>query len=123
MKKRTHRLALFGLCLAASAAMAADDPAARAAAPVTPAASAAQAAADAAAQVAANPIPARDDNAGTVILNADGSSLAVADDSFLSVNVARLGPDGKLIIGCVHSREEYDAFFLANPTQTGPEVR
>lgn len=122
MKKRTTRLALLGLCLAASAASAADDPAARATAPASPV-PAAQAAADAAAQVAANPIPARDDNAGTVILNADGSSLAVADDSFLSVNVARLGPDGKLIIGCVHSREEYDAFFLADPTETGPEVR
>lgn len=123
MKTRTHRLAMLGMCLAASAAMAADEPAARSAAPVNPPVPAAQAAADAAAQVAANPIPARDDNAGTVILNADGSSLAVADDSFLSVNVARLGPDGKLIIGCVHSREEYDAFFLADPTQTGPEVR
>jgi hypothetical protein len=120
MKKQTYRLAVLGLCLAASAAMAADDPAAR---PVAPVAAAAQAATDAAAQVAANPIPVRDDNAAVVILNADGSSLAMADDSFLSVNVARLGPDGKLILGCVHSREEYDAFFLADPTQTGPEVR
>lgn len=125
MMKRTHRAALLGLCLAASAALAADDPAARAAAPAPAPAvvPAAQAAADAAAQVAADPIPLRDDSAAIAILNADGSSLAVPDAGFLSTSVARLGPDGKLIIGCVNSREEYEAFFLADPLPTGPEVR
>jgi hypothetical protein len=125
MKKRTQTVALLGLCLMASLAVAADDPSARtaAAAPAVSAAPMAQAAADVAAQVAANPLPVRDDNAVVVTLNADGSSLAVPDASFMSTSVARLGPDGKLIIGCVNSREEYDAFFLADPLPAGPEVR
>ncbi len=120
MTKRTCSIALLGLCLAASAATAADDPAARAAAPAAPAAARA---ADAAAQVAANPIPVRDDNAAVVIVNADGSSIAVPDASIQQMSVVRLGPDGTLIIGCVNSREEYNAFFLAETQPTGPEVR
>jgi len=141
MMMRTRRLALLGLGFVASVALAADKPAARPAAPVSPAVTAAPAnqaaptataaatdaaaglAADAQAQVAANPIPVRDDNAAAVTVNADGSITAVADASLMETSVARLGPDGEIIIGCVNSRQEYDAFFVADPTPTGPEVR
>ncbi len=126
MLKQTLGAALTGLCLVVSVATADDTPLARGAAPAAPVATAvqaAQAAADIAVQLAANPIPSRVDDAADVILNADGSSLAVAGPDMLSMNVARLGPDGKLILGCVHSREEYDAFFLAEPQPSGLEVR
>lgn len=125
MFMKTLGAALVGLGLVASAAMAADDPAARPAAPAPApaAAAAAQAVADINTQLAANPIPVRDDSAAGVIVAADGSSMVIADPSLQATNVARIGPDGKLIIGCVHSREEYEAFFLADPQPAGLEVR
>lgn len=70
-----------------------------------------------------HPIALRDDAALRIIEHADGSRSAVLDPSFLSTSVARIGPDGQVIIGCVQSREEYDAFFAAEALPDGAEVR
>lgn len=80
-------------------------------------------AADLAAMKAAGPIAVRDDDALAVTVQPDGTRSAVLDDSFLSTTVVRVGPDGKLIFGCVTSRPEYDAFFAEKAAPSTPEVR
>lgn len=70
-----------------------------------------------------HPIALRDDAALLVVTNPDGSQTALLDDSFLSTSVARIDADGKVVIGCVHTREEYDAFFAAEAQPAGAEVR
>ncbi|MBK8167169.1 MAG: hypothetical protein IPK64_14610 [bacterium] len=83
----------------------------------------ATATAEAAPDVHDHPIALRDDAALRIIEHADGSSSAVLDESFLSTSVAKMGPDGKVIIGCVQSREAFDAFFAAEALPDGQEVR
>lgn len=120
-------LAAPGLCLALAAGVAvAAEPSTQAPAPATNAAAAAPARADAEANAPApleHPIALRDDAAVQVVVNADGSASALLDDSFLSTSVAKIGPDGEVIIGCVHTRAEYDAFFAAEALPAGAEVR
>ncbi|NTV04557.1 hypothetical protein HGA89_06590 [bacterium] len=48
---------------------------------------------------------------------------AELDASFRSMSVAKIGPDGLVITGCVSSREEFDAFFAAGTVADGSEVR
>lgn len=113
----------LAFALHAGAASAADpgagnDPAAAPAAPAAAATNAGVAPHD-----HDHPIALRDDAALRIIVHADGSSSAVLDESFLSTSVARIGPDGEVIIGCVQSREEYDAFFAAEALPDGAEVR
>lgn len=79
--------------------------------------------ADLAAAAAAHPLPLRTDSDAAVVLHADGMRSLILDDSFLSTSVAKIGPDGQLITGCVATREEYDAFFAATPTVADGEVR
>lgn len=121
MRNRPRLLVPAALALGLAAAQA---PAAPVADPAAPAA-AAPAAPTAAAPAPAHdhPIALRDDAAAQVIVNADGSRTAVLDDSFLSTSVARIDADGKVVIGCVHTREEYDAFFAAEALPDGLEVR
>lgn len=70
-----------------------------------------------------HPIALRDEAAVQIIEHADGTRSAVLDASFLSTSVAKIGPDGEVIIGCVQSRAEYDAFFAAEALPDGAEVR
>lgn len=112
----------LALALYAGAASAADpgagtDPAA---VPAAPAANAGAAPHD---HGHVHPIALRDDAALRIIEHADGSSSAVLDESFLSTSVAKIGPDGEVIIGCVQSRQEYDAFLAAEALPDGAEVR
>jgi hypothetical protein len=72
---------------------------------------------------ATHPIPLRVDADLSIIVHADGMKSLILDDSFLSTSVARIGPDGSLITGCVTTREEYDAFFAATPAIAEEEVR
>ena len=120
--RRGLPLAAMGLCLAASGALAADPEPAQAPAATASAATTATAAAPAPAPHD-HPIALRDEAALPIIEHADGSRSVVLDASFLSTSVARIGPDGKVIIGCVQSREEYDAFFAAEALPDGAEVR
>ena len=126
MSKRARISALPGLCLIASAvaAMAAEPAPTTVAEPVTGALLGATAE-DLARITAANPIPARDDAAVSVTVQPDGTRSAILDDSFLATSVVRIGPDGKPIVGCVTSREEYEAFFAADaaPAVPAAEVR
>jgi surfactin synthase thioesterase subunit len=111
----------FALC---AGAVSAAEPAAgtdRAATPATPAAAAAAAAPHDHAHD--HPIALRDEAALPIIEHADGTRSAVLDASFLSTSVAKIGPDGEVIIGCVQSRAEYDAFFAAEALPDGAEVR
>lgn len=78
---------------------------------------------DLARAAAAHPLPMRNDADLPVILHADGTKSLVLDDSFLSTSVAKIGPDGLLVTGCVATREEYDAFFAATPAVAEGEVR
>lgn len=109
-------LAALGLSLAAGTALAADPEPAEAQSAAAPAAEAAPAPHE-------HPIALRDEAALQVVEHPDGSRSAVLDASFLSTSVARIGPDGEVIIGCVQSREEYDAFFAAEALPDGAEVR
>lgn len=111
--------AALALGLAAAPALAAPAADPTPAAPAAPAAAAAQAPAPA----HDHPIALRIDDAVPFVVNADGSRTAVLDDSFLSTSVARIDADGKVVIGCVHTREEYDAFFAAEALPDGAEVR
>lgn len=116
---RSAALAITSAALAAGAAFAAEP--APAPAP-TAAATSAGAAAPAPAAVD-HPIALRDDTALTIVTLPDGARTAVLDASFMSTSVAKVGPDGKVIVGCVNSREEYDAFFAAEALPDGAEVR
>lgn len=127
MRNRTRPAILaapaLALALNAGAVSAAEpgaggDPAAAPTAPV-----AAATTAGAAPHAHDHPIILRDDAALRIIEHADGSSSAVLDESFLSTSVVKIGPDGEVIIGCVQSREEYDAFFAAEALPDGAEVR
>lgn len=112
---------LPGLCLAlgAGCVLAAEpNPA-----PQPAVAPAAAAATGATAPAPAHPIALRDDAAIVVTEHPDGSRSAVLDDSFLSTSVARIDAEGRIVIGCVSTREEYDAFFAAEALPDGPEVR
>lgn len=121
MTHLTRFLAAPGLCLALTAGVAtAAEPPAGAAEVAAPAAAVPAAPAPAAQD---HPIALRDDAAVQVVVNADGSASALLDDSFLSTSVAKIGPDGEVIIGCVHTRAEYDAFFAAEALPDGAEVR
>ena len=140
MQTRPRFHGLLGLSLALCAGAALAEPSPKEAvdpAPVTVPAAAGQVplndtandaaleatAADLAAMKAAAPIAVRDDGALAVTVQADGTQSAVLDDSFLSTTVARVGPDGRLIFGCVTSRPEYDAFFAEKAAPSTPEVR
>lgn len=107
--------ALYAGVVSAAEPGAVSDPAA---APATEAATA-----GAAPHAHDHPIALRDESALRIIEHADGSRSAVLDESFLSTSVAKIGPDGQVIIGCVQSREEYDAFFAAEALPDGAEVR
>ncbi len=72
---------------------------------------------------ATHPIPLRTDADIAIIVHADGMTSLILDDSFLSTSVAKIGPDGQLITGCVATRDEYDAFFAATPAVADGEVR
>ena len=41
----------------------------------------------------------------------------------MSMAVAKIGPDGEVIIGCVQTREEYEAFIATEALPDGAEVR
>lgn len=90
-----------------------------------PAAAAEAATANAAAAPDAHdhPMAARDEAALRFVEQADGTVSAVLDASFLSTAVAKIGPDGEVVIGCVQSRQEYEAFFAAEALPDGAEVR
>lgn len=140
MPKQPRFRSLLGLCLVLCAAAAMADPAPK----DTPAPAAAQpqaasglvavtdpatgalieaTAADLAAMAAADPLPVRDDAALNVSIQTDGTRSAVLDDSYLSTTVVRVGPDGKLIFGCVGSQQEYEAFFAEKAAPATLEVR
>lgn len=144
MSTRSAFKAVLGLCIAVGATFAAASPApttepapAATATPATaPGTAGLQAFTDPAtgvlreatsedlAQAAAtHPIPLRTDADISIIVHADGMKSLILDGSFLSTSVARIGPDGRLITGCVTTREEYDAFFAATPTIAEGEVR
>lgn len=70
-----------------------------------------------------HPFPLREATDAAVAEHADGMKSAVLDASFRSMSVAKIGPDGLVITGCVSSREEFDAFFAAGTVADGSEVR
>lgn len=111
MSKRILFTALLGLGLAAGAATATEPAPAPAATPE-----------DLAKTTAANPIPARDDEAVIVTVQPDGVRSIVLDESFLATSVVRIGPDGTPIIGCVTTREEFEAFFAVDAAAAVPAV-
>ncbi len=78
---------------------------------------------DLAKAAAAHPIPLRNEADLHLIQHADGMKSVVLDGSFMSTSVARIDADGRLITGCVATREEYDAFFAATPAIAEEEVR
>lgn len=78
---------------------------------------------DLAKAAAANPIPLRDDAELRLVQHANGMVSVELDESFMSTSVAKIGPDGRVITGCVTTREEYDAFFTATPAIAEEEVR
>jgi hypothetical protein len=78
---------------------------------------------DLAKAAAAHPIPLRDDAELRLIQHANGMVSVELDESFMSTSVAKIGPDGRVITGCVSTREEYDAFFSATPAIAEEEVR
>ena len=124
MQNRNRRSALLGIaaaCLAVAATASPDpQPETTPAAPGAPREATAQ---DLAILTGANPYPVADDTDIAVVTHADGSKSAIVDESFMAVSVARIGPDGQLITGCVTSRAEYDAFFAADAPALIPEVR
>ena len=139
MSRRSIRIAALGLSVAVCAG-ANPAPTAEPAATTTPAAGPGGAglqafsdpvtgalreatAEDLARTAAAHPILLRNDADLVVVLHADGMKSLVLNDSFLSTSVAKIGPDGRLITGCVTTREEYDAFFAATPAVAEGEVR
>lgn len=113
----TAALALACALFAGAASTAEPGPAA------TPAAAPEAAAAAAAPEVHDHPIAARDEAALRFVEHADGTVSATLDASFLSTAVAKIGPDGEVVIGCVQSRQEYEAFFAAEALPDGAEVR
>lgn len=111
----------FCLALGACSALAAEPtPASQPATASTPVATAGAGAAEPA---AAHPIALRDESSLVVTEHPDGSRSAVLDDSFMSTSVARIDAEGRIVIGCVSTREEYDAFFAAEALPDGLEVR
>jgi len=78
---------------------------------------------DLAKAASAHPIPLRDDAELRLIQHANGMVSVELDESFMSTSVAKIGPDGRVITGCVATREEYDAFFSATPAIAEEEVR
>ena len=111
----------FCLLLGACGALAAEPtPASQPATASTPVATAGAGAAEPA---AAQPIAQRDASSLVVTVHPDGSRSAVLDDSFMSTSVARIDAEGRIVIGCVSTREEYDAFFAAEALPDGLEVR
>ena len=139
MSRRSIFAAVLGLSLSLGAAAFAADPVptteaapATAAAPVgalqafiDPATGALREPTDAdlATTAAAHPIPLRSEVDLPVILHADGMMSVVLDAGFMSTSVAKIGPDGRMITGCVATREEYDAFFASTPAIAEGEVR
>jgi len=124
MKNRTRPAALTALALAGATlagAVSAAEPG-PAVAPDSPPAAAA-ATAEVAPHGHDHPIAARDEAALQIVEQADGTLSAVLDASFVSTAVAKIGPDGEVVIGCVQTREEYEAFFAAEALPDGSEVR
>ncbi|MBK7701919.1 MAG: hypothetical protein IPI34_02990 [bacterium] len=80
-------------------------------------------AADLARGAGEHPYPQREAAGAEVVVHPDGMKSAVLDASFRSMSVAKIGPDGMVITGCVSSREEFDAFFAAGTAADGAEVR
>jgi hypothetical protein len=136
MSRRSVLRAALGLSVAVCATLAAASPDPTATPTVEPGTAGLQAfldpvtgalreatAADLAGAAAAHPFPLRTDMDAAIVLHADGMQSLILDDSFLSTSVAKIGPDGQLITGCVATREEYDAFFAATPAVADGEVR
>jgi hypothetical protein len=136
MCRRSVHTVVLGLSVALCATAYAADPAPTADTTATAPAAALQAfidpvtgalreatAEDLAKAAAANPIPLRDDAELRLVQHANGMVSVVLDESFMSTSVAKIGPDGRVITGCVSTREEYDAFFSATPAIAEEEVR
>lgn len=125
--RRIRTLAALLACMAWQPLLAGTDGAGAVVAPVDSvriaAAGAASAPGELAAMRAANPVPERDDASVAVTIGADGSSWITLDESFLSTVVVRTGEDGRLVFGCVGSRDEYERFFADHPAPAMLEAR